>query len=182
MDAFAAKMSSCELCIRAKIFSLSFSHSYPHSLFQFLSHFKFQKFLSFHSTRFHFLSFHFYFISFHSISISIWLPLTQRAHFQFQFPFGCHFGRNSNYSIYVATVLRRILIQRSSTPRDVCPSTRASLRPHFIDCRGQSETSSSSVKTHSMSGSLRLTSQLGVHRTLSSLVLVIGQSFPPPAR
>ena len=39
----------------------------------------------------------------------------------------------------------------------------------------------SSVKTHSMSGSLRLTSQLGVHRTLSSLVLVIGQSVPPPA-
>ena len=38
----------------------------------------------------------------------------------------------------------------------------------------------SSVKTHSMSGSLRLTSQLGVHRTLSSLVLVIGQSIPSP--
>ena len=77
------------------------------------------------------ISFHSISISshFHSISISIRLPLTQRAHFQFQFPSGCHFGRNSNYSIYVATVLRRILIQRSSTPRDVCPSTRASHSP-----------------------------------------------------
>ena len=116
-----------------KIFSLSFSHSYPHSLFQFLSHFKFQKIslISFHSIPFHFISFLFHLISI-SFSISIQLPLIQRAHFQFQFPSGCHFGRNSNYSTYVATVLRRILIQRPSTPRDVCPSTRASLRPHFI--------------------------------------------------
>ena len=114
--------------------------------------------ISFHSIPFHFIPFLFHLISI-SFSISIRLPLIQRARFQFQFPSGCHFGRNSNYSIYVATVLRRILIQRSSTPRDVCPSTRASLRPHFIIDRGQSETSLSSVKTHSMSGSLRLTSQ-----------------------
>ena len=79
-----------------KIFSLSFSHSYPHSLFQFLSHFKFQKFLSFHSTQFHFISFHLYFISF---------P------FHFRFPSGCrsYRGRISNYNFHPAATSGAIL-------------------------------------------------------------------------
>ena len=79
-----------------KFFSLSFSHSYPHSLFQFLSHFKFQKFLSFHSTRFHFISFYFYFISF---------P------FHFRFPSGCrsYRGRISNFNFHPAATSGAIL-------------------------------------------------------------------------
>ena len=147
------------LCNGPKIFSLSFSHSYPHSLFQFLSHFKFQKFLSFHFTRFHFISFHFYFISF---------P------FHFRFPSGCrsYRGRISNFNFHPAATSGAILTTLSMLrpcsvassykglpPRVMCAHRRELVFVHRLHCRGQSETSSSSAKTHSMSGSLRLTSQ-----------------------
>ena len=126
-------MSSCKLEIQAKN---SFSLIYPFPL-SFLSYFI--SISKFSLISFHFLSF--LFISFHSNR----LPLCQRARFQFnsiQSPFRAFYLSTdyTNYSSCVATVHCRILNEGPLPRGDVCPSTRASLRPHLTD-RGRSETS-----------------------------------------
>ena len=121
-------MSSCKLGPK-----ILFSHI-PIPPLIFIFHFNFQIFS-------HFISFPFVSISFHSNR----LPLCQRARSQFnsiQSPFRAFYLSTdyTNYSSCVATVHCRILNEGPLPRGDVCPSTRASLRPHLTD-RGRSETS-----------------------------------------
>ena len=88
-------------CIRAKNFLslvLSFISPFPLSISFSL---QVPKFLSFHSTRFHFISFYFYFISF---------P------FHFRFPSGCrsYRGRISNFNFHPAATSGAILTTLST--------------------------------------------------------------------
>ena len=95
-------MSSCELCVSGQKFSLSRSLIHiPIPSFNFFLTSSSKKFLSFHSTRFHFISFHFYFISF---------P------FHFRFPSGCrsYRGRISNFNFHPAATSGAILTTLST--------------------------------------------------------------------
>ena len=119
-------MSSCKLGPKIR-----FSHiPIPPLIFHFIS-----------ISKFSLISCHFFSFLFHFIPIGC---LSARGRVLNSIPSNRHSGR----SIYLLTTLTTLvaivhyrILNEGPLPRgDVCPSTRASLRPHLTD-RGRSETS-----------------------------------------